>query len=225
MKAGRPDPSAILWAHDLAVLPADRFLCGVDDVVRGPLAGNVVAACVVFRREGTPVSPVAGLNDSKKIKAEKREALAPLIRERAVAWSLGEATPREIDELNILQATFLAMRRALDALSRTLGAAPALLLVDGNQIIPGVDVPQKTLVGGDGLSACIAAASVLAKVHRDAQMTESETNFPGYGFAGHKGYGTAEHRDAIVRLGLTTIHRRSFCGKMAHDAVRIDGGG
>lgn len=221
-KRPRVDASAALWAHDLALLPPDLMICGIDEVGRGPLAGNVVAACVVFAR-GEDAVP--GLNDSKKLKAERRDALAPRIRERAVAWALGEATPREIDELNILQATFLAMRRALDALMQSLGVQPALLLVDGNQKIPGVDFPQTTLVGGDGLSACIAAASILAKVHRDAQMTASETTFPGYGFAGHKGYGTAEHRAAIARLGLTAIHRRSFCGRMAHDATRTDGGG
>lgn len=204
----RPETAAALWAHDLALLPAGRFLCGIDEVGRGPLAGNVVAACVALDFSG---APIAGLNDSKKLKPEKRDALAPLIRERAVAWALGEATPREIDELNILQATFLAMRRALDALSRALASSPALLLVDGNQKIPGVDVPQQTLVGGDGLSACVAAASVLAKVHRDAQMHAADAEHPGYGFAAHKGYGTAEHRDAIARLGLTAIHRKSFC--------------
>lgn len=198
------DASAALWTHDLGLAPPDTLVCGLDEVGRGPLAGNVVAACVVLDRAG---EPLPGLNDSKKLSPAKRDALAPVIRERAVAWSIGEATPEEIDALNILQATFLAMRRALDALA----ARPALLLVDGNQALPGVDLPQQTLVGGDGRSACIAAASILAKVHRDAQLDAAEHAYPGYGFAAHKGYGTADHRAAIARLGLTGIHRRSFC--------------
>ena len=208
------DVGAALWAHDLALLPPDQLLCGIDEVGRGPLAGNVVAACVLFARDSEPLpGSLSGLNDSKKLKPEKRELLAPLIRERAVAWAIGEATPREIDDINILQATFLAMRRALEALPMK-PALPALLLVDGNQKIPGVDLPQETLVGGDALSACIAAASVLAKVHRDAQMDLAERAHPGYGFASHKGYGTAEHREAIVKMGLTPLHRRSFCKGM-----------
>jgi ribonuclease HII len=202
------DAGAALWAHDLALLPSDQLLCGIDEVGRGPLAGNVVAACVIFSRDS---ESLPGLNDSKKLKPEKREALAPLIRERAVAWAIGEATPQEIDAINILQATFLAMRRALEALQANFPARPALLLVDGNQKIPGVDLPQQTLVGGDALSACVAGASVLAKVHRDAQMDAAEASHPGYGFAAHKGYGTAEHRAAIARLGMTELHRKSFC--------------
>jgi ribonuclease HII len=170
--------------------------------------GLTIAACVVFARDS---APIPGLNDSKKLKPDKREVLAPAIRERAVAWSIGEATPEEIDRLNILQATFLAMRRALEALPMK----PALLLVDGNQKIPGVDLPQRTLVGGDALSASVAGASVLAKVHRDAQLAAAEAAYPGYGFAAHKGYGTAEHREAIERLGMTALHRRSFCGNIA----------
>lgn len=201
------DAAAALWAHDLALLPPDQLLCGIDEVGRGPLAGNVVAACVVFARGS---DPIPGLNDSKKLSPAKRESLDPILRERAVAWSIGEASPGEIDAINILQATFLAMRRALDALS----VRPALLLVDGNQKIPGIDLPQKTLVGGDALSACIAGASVLAKVHRDAQMAVAEGEHPGYGFAAHKGYGTAEHREAVARLGMTDLHRRSFCGNI-----------
>lgn len=136
-----------------------------------------------------------------------REALFPLIQEKALAWSVGEATPEEIDGINILQATFLAMRRALESLSMK----PALLLVDGNQKVPGVNIPQKTLVGGDALSASIAAASVLAKVIRDRAMVEWDHRLPGYGFGDHKGYGTVEHREALFRKGVSPIHRRSFC--------------
>lgn len=203
----KPDPAPALWAHDRAQFPPGGLLCGIDEVGRGPLAGGVVAACVVLDLDSTPL---AGLNDSKKLSPAKRELLDPVIRARAIAWSIGEATPEEIDRHNILQATFLAMRRALDALK----IAPALLLVDGNQHIPGVDVPQKTVVGGDALSASIAAASVLAKVFRDRGMTGAEDRYPGYGFAQHKGYGTAVHCEAVRRLGLSPLHRKSFCGKL-----------
>ena len=207
-KRSRIDAGSALWAHDIALLPPDALIVGIDEVGRGPLAGNVVAACVVFDRAGVPL---AGLNDSKKLSPAKRLTLSALIRDRAHAWSLGEATPDEIDAINILQATFLAMRRAVENLLPRLPSPPALLMVDGNQKLPGVDIPQQTLVGGDARSACIAAASILAKVHRDAQLVAAETEFPGYGFALHKGYGTAEHRAAIARLGLTGIHRKSFC--------------
>jgi ribonuclease HII len=208
-----------LWAHDRALLPPSGLIIGIDEVGRGPLAGNVVAACVILNFESTsennavPNRTLPGLNDSKKLTAEKRERLVPLIQSTARAWSIGEATPQEIDTINILQATFLAMRRALEGLAEFLAAhpTPALLLVDGNQKIPGVKLPQQTVVKGDGLSASIAAASVLAKVHRDTQLIEAETLYPGYGFAGHKGYGTKQHTDAITQLGLTEIHRKSFC--------------
>lgn len=203
----RTDSGAALWAHDRALATGGAVLCGVDEVGRGPLAGNVVAACVVFDLAG---EAIPGLNDSKKLTPAKRETLAPLIRGRALAWSIGEATPEEIDRINILQATFLAMRRALDALA----VVPSLLLVDGNQKVPGVSFRQTTLIQGDALSASIAAASVLAKVHRDHAMTGAESVHPGYGFAGHKGYGTAEHREAIARLGMTPLHRKSFCGRI-----------
>jgi ribonuclease HII len=215
----RRDPAPALWAHDRALLPAGGWICGIDEVGRGPLAGNVVAACAVFDLAG---DPFPGLNDSKKLSPAKREALAPAIRERARAWSIGEATPEEIDRLNILQATFLAMRRALNALAEALppdGAGPVLLVVDGNQKIPGIDLPQNTVVGGDALSASIAAASVLAKVHRDRDLVAADARFPGYGFARHKGYGTAEHLDAIARLGLTPLHRRTFCGGVVKEEV------
>jgi ribonuclease HII len=205
-----------LWTHDRALVPPGGLIIGIDEVGRGPLAGNVVAACVILDLDGANLNgsaSIPGLNDSKKLTPQKRDALAPLIREYAHAWSIGEATPREIDEINILQATFLAMRRALDGLRDFLAAHPhpPLVLVDGNQKIPGITLMQQTVVKGDGMSASIAAASVLAKVHRDAQLTDAEAAFPGYGFAGHKGYGTAEHTDAIARLGLTDIHRKSFC--------------
>ena len=182
----RTDPAPLLWEHDRTLLSSSGLLCGIDEVGRGPLAGNVVAACVIL---DLSTEPIPGLNDSKKLSPAMREGLFPLIQEKAVAWSVGEATPKEIDEINILQATFLAMRRALESLNMK----PALLLVDGNQKIPGVNILQKTLVGGDARSASIAAASVLAKVIRDRTMVEWDHELPGYGFADHKGYGTAEH--------------------------------
>ena len=204
----KADPAPILWEHDRDLLPVSGFLCGIDEVGRGPLAGNVVAACVIL---DLSAEFIPGVNDSKKVSPETREALFPLIQERAVTWSIGEATPEEIDELNILQATFLAMRRALESLT----IKPALLLVDGNQTIPGINLPQKTLVGGDSLSASIAAASILAKVVRDRQMEEWDQRFPEYGFAQHKGYGTSFHNEALNKHGLSLIHRRSFCGRLS----------
>lgn len=219
----KPDVSAALWAHDRALRDTapGGLVIGIDEVGRGPLAGNVVAACVVLDLDDATACALAGLNDSKKLAPAKRDLLAPRIRATARAWAIGEATPREIDEINILQATFLAMRRALEGLQSFLAAhpQPLLLLVDGNKKIPGLNlashtVEQHTIVKGDGLSASIAAASVLAKIHRDAQLAEAEALYPGYGFAAHKGYPTVEHREAILRHGLTAIHRRSFCGNL-----------
>jgi ribonuclease HII len=195
-----------LWAFDSALLDEFPVFCGVDEVGRGPLAGNVVAACVILDFRG---EPIRGLDDSKKLKPEVREALFDEIRERAVAYGVGECGPEEIDSINILRATFLAMRRALEAM----GAPPGLLLVDGNQRIPDVRWPQRTLVKGDGRSASIAAASIVAKVIRDRQMTEMHALHPEYGFDRHKGYGTLAHRRAIAKHGLTAIHRKSFCSR------------
>jgi len=201
--ARKKDVAPALWAHDQS-FEMSAVLCGIDEVGRGPLAGNVVAACVIL---DLSLPPITGLNDSKKLSPEMREALFPIILQQALAWGIGEATPEEIDRLNILNATFLAMRRALDSLPKR----PAFLLVDGNQTIPGVSIPQKTLVGGDGVSASIAAASVLAKVTRDRSMMAWDQKFPEYGFASHKGYGTAEHREALGQHGVSPIHRHSFC--------------
>jgi ribonuclease HII len=201
-----------LWAFDSRLLPEFPVFCGVDEVGRGPLAGNVVAACVVldFRAE-----PIPGLNDSKKLSPAVREKLCAEIRERALAFGVGECSPEEIDKHNILRASLLAMRRALEAM----GAPPGLLLVDGNQRIPDVRWPQRTLVKGDGRSASIAAASILAKVMRDRQMLEMHARYPEYGFAEHKGYATLVHRKAIEKHGLTPIHRRTFC---RNDAELLD---
>jgi ribonuclease HII len=193
-----------LWKFDSGMLDEFPVLCGVDEVGRGPLAGNVVAACVIldFRAK-----PIVGLNDSKKLAPAVRESLSAEIRERAVAYGVGECSPEEIDKHNILRASLLAMRRALEAM----GMPPGLLLVDGNQRIPDVSWPQRTLVKGDGRSASIAAASILAKVVRDRQMSEMHALYPVYGFDAHKGYATQIHRDAIEKYGLTPIHRKTFC--------------
>ncbi|HEX2612523.1 MAG TPA: ribonuclease HII [Fibrobacteria bacterium] len=188
--------------------PLEGHLCGVDEVGRGPLAGSVVAACVVLDLRARPI---AGVDDSKKLTHEAREELAPLIRERALAWGLGEASVEEIDTLNIYHASHLAMRRALEALTASAHAPlPALVLVDGNRTVPGVAHPQRALVGGDALSASIAAASILAKVERDRALVEAHSLYPQYGFARHKGYATREHRDALREHGPCPLHRRSF---------------
>jgi ribonuclease HII len=166
----------------------------------------VVAAAVIL-----PVAEViSGLNDSKKLSAARREELAVQIRAQAVSYALGFASPEEIDRVNILQATYLAMRRALEGLA----AAPLLVRVDGNRLPPTDGLPftarWEALVGGDGRDASIAAASILAKTARDAYMIGADQDYPGYGFAVHKGYGTARHLAAIADLGVTPLHRRSF---------------
>lgn len=193
-----------LWKFDSALLEEFPVFCGVDEVGRGPLAGNVVAACVIldFRAKR-----ITGLNDSKKLTAAVREELFAEVRERAIGYGVGECSPAEIDKHNILRASLLAMRRALEAM----GLPPGLLLVDGNQRIPDVPWAQRTLVKGDGRSASIAAASIVAKVIRDRQMLDMHAMYPEYGFDSHKGYATLVHRRAIEKHGLTPIHRISFC--------------
>ena len=176
-------------------------IAGVDEAGRGPLAGNVVAAAVIL----DPNKPIEGLNDSKKLSAKKREALAPIIKERALAWAIAEASVQEIDELNILQATMLAMRRAVLSLSVT----PDFVQVDGNRL-PVLPMSAEAIVKGDAKVAAISAASILAKTHRDAQMMQAAQDYPGYGFDQHMGYGTAQHLKAIEQLGVLPIHRRSF---------------
>lgn len=178
-----------------------QLTAGVDEVGRGPLAGPVVAAAVVL----DPKRPIPGLADSKKLRAGFREELAMAIRERALYWALGRAEVEEIDRLNILQASLLAMRRAVEGLP----APIELVLVDGNRC-PYLKYPAEAIVGGDGKVAAISAASILAKVARDSEMVELDRRFPGYGLARHKGYPTRAHRDALVRLGVTEIHRRTF---------------
>ena len=188
-------------------LRAEGFglICGVDEAGRGPLAGPVCAAAVILP-EGCVIE---GLNDSKKLTEKRREALFPEICERAVSWGVAFAGPEEIDALNILGATYLAMNRAIEALT----PAPELALIDGNRSA-GIVFPCRTVVGGDGKCACIAAASVLAKVSRDRLMMEMEEKYPGYGFARHKGYPTPAHYAAIRELGPSPIHRMTFLKKM-----------
>lgn len=176
-------------------------VCGVDEAGRGPLAGPVCAASVILPMDLS----IPGLNDSKKLTEKKREALFPVIQEQALAWSVGWATAEEIDEINILQATFLAMKRAVEGLSQQ----PGWALVDGNRM-PPLSIPGETVVKGDAQCASIAAASILAKVSRDRLLREWDQLYPQYGFAKHKGYGTKAHYEAIQQFGLLPIHRRSF---------------
>lgn len=178
------------------------LFCGVDEAGRGPLAGPVYAAAVIL----PPQPEIAGLNDSKKISEKKREALFPVICETALSYAIGTASVEEIDELNILQATFLAMRRAVEGLS----VAPAFALIDGNRTPAGIAIPCQTVVKGDALSASIAAASILAKVSRDHCLMELDKQYPEYGFAKHKGYGTPAHYAALRTYGMAPVHRKTF---------------
>lgn len=178
-------------------------LCGIDEAGRGPLAGPVVAGAVILSEN----CEILGINDSKKLTAKKREVLYDEIMEKAVAVSTGIVSPQRIDEINILQATYEAMREAVAGL----GTEPDLLLNDA-VTIPEVIIPQVPIVKGDAKSVSIAAASIIAKVTRDRIMLKYENRFPGYGFASNKGYGSAEHIEALRRLGPTPIHRNSFIG-------------
>lgn len=179
----------------------EELVAGVDEVGRGPLCGAVVTAAVIL----DPARPILGLNDSKKLSEARRERLFDEIRERALAWCIGRAEVEEIDSLNILHATMLAMQRAVEGL----GIKPKLALIDGNRC-PKLGVPSAAVVQGDSKVPAIAAASILAKVSRDREMGVLEQQYPGYGFAAHKGYATAEHLEALRRMGPTPIHRRSF---------------
>lgn len=178
------------------------LLCGVDEAGRGPLAGPVFAAAVILRPEAVP----EGLNDSKKLSEKKREALFDEICDTALAYCIASASVEEIEEHNILQATFLAMRRAVEGLS----VAPSLVLIDGNRTPSGLDVPTRTLVKGDALSASVGAASILAKVSRDRLLLELDRQYPEYAFAKHKGYGTKLHYERLREHGISPVHRRSF---------------
>jgi len=175
--------------------------CGVDEAGRGPLAGPVVVAAVIL----DPARPIEGLADSKTLTAARREALATLIRERSLAFAVAEASVEEIDRLNILQATLLAMQRAVAALS----VEAEYALVDGNQM-PRLRIPGRTIVAGDALEPCISAASILAKTTRDVLMRRHDGLHPGYGFGRHMGYATPEHLASLRALGPCSLHRRSF---------------
>ncbi|HZM71582.1 MAG TPA: ribonuclease HII [Candidatus Cryosericum sp.] len=187
-------------------------IAGVDEVGRGSLAGPVVAAAVIL----DPDRPVRGLRDSKLLSRGERERLAARIEERAVAAGIGAADAGEVDSMNILRATLLAMRRAVEALA----VSPDYLLVDALHI-PGVDLPQEGVVHGDRLVASIAAASILAKVHRDALMRSFHDLYPGYGFGSHMGYGTEGHLVALRRLGSTPLHRVTFRGVPPHSRPAV----
>ena len=178
-----------------------QLLAGVDEVGRGPLAGDVVAAAVIL----DPDNPIAGLDDSKKLTEKRREVLFEHIQQRALAYAVARASVAEIDDINILHASMLAMKRAVEMLA----TQPEHVLVDGNRI-PQWRYPAEAVVKGDSRVPAIAAASILAKVTRDREMVAMDEQFPGYGFAGHKGYPTKVHMEALKRLGPTPIHRRSF---------------
>ena len=180
---------------------APGLIAGVDEAGRGPLAGPVVVAAVILDDE----RPIAGVDDSKRLSAKQRERLFDVIMGQALCVSIGQASAAEVDAVNVLQATLLAMRRAVEGLRLT----PIKVLVDGNQL-PRLPMLAEAVVGGDGRVACIAAASIVAKVTRDRLMTELDQTLPGYGFAQHKGYGTAQHMQALRRLGASAQHRRSF---------------
>jgi len=183
------------------IYPNARLIAGVDEVGRGPLVGAVVTAAVIL----DPARPIKGLADSKKLSEKRRLALFDEIREKALAWSLGRAEPEEIDQLNILHATMLAMQRAVAGLT----IAPDYVLIDGNRC-PALPMPSMAVVKGDSLVAEISAASIIAKVTRDREMAELDAVFPQYGFAQHKGYPTAQHLAMLTEHGVTPHHRRSF---------------
>ncbi len=181
-----------------------KLVCGVDEAGRGPLAGPVCAAAVILNEE------IEGLNDSKKLSEKKREALFDEIKEKALSYSIAFASVEEIEEHNILNATYLAMNRAIDGLNVKADFA----LIDGNRVPAGISVPCETVVKGDAKSCSVAAASILAKVTRDRLMLEEDKKYPEYNFKKHKGYGTKEHTDAILKYGMSPIHRPSFLKKL-----------
>jgi ribonuclease HII len=178
-----------------------EIICGIDEAGRGPLAGPVCAAAVIL----DPTRPIEGLNDSKQLSEKRRDALAPLIRERAIAWAVGWASVEEIDAINIRQANFRAMLRAFEGLA----TRPTHALVDGKDP-PPLGCKVTCIIGGDALEPTISAASILAKTARDALMVKLCAQHPGYGFSQHKGYGSSAHMEALRRLGPSPVHRRTF---------------
>ncbi|WP_350327037.1 ribonuclease HII [Pectobacterium aroidearum] len=186
---------------EIFIYPQATCIAGVDEVGRGPLVGAVVTAAVIL----DPTRPIVGLADSKQLSEKRRLALYDEIKEKALAWSLGRAEPEEIDQLNILHATMLAMQRAVAGLA----IVPDFVLIDGNRC-PALPMPSQAVVKGDSRVAEISAASIMAKVTRDREMVELDERFPAYGFAQHKGYPTAFHLEKLAALGATEFHRRSF---------------
>jgi len=208
-----------LYGYDIAAArESSARVAGIDEAGRGPLAGPVAAAAVILDLD----NPIDGINDSKKLTAARRDKLYDAIVSSGCAFGVGLSTAREIDDMNILQATFLAMRRALDALGggKIPPAPRGLLLVDGNQYIANIPRNiQKPITSGDAKSASIAAASILAKVTRDRIMEDYHKEYPQYGFAKHKGYGTKYHREMIAKYGLSPIHRKTFCSNVVQTTL------
>ena len=194
--------------ENLAYADGFEVVCGIDEAGRGPLAGPVYAAAVILPKGHI----VEGVNDSKKISEKKRDMLYDKIIEECVDYSIGVATEKEIDEINILQATFLAMRRAVEGLS----VKPDIALIDGNKT-PNLDIEQRAIIKGDSKSANISAASIIAKVSRDRYMLEMAEKYPEYQFEKHKGYGTKLHYEMLEKYGLSDIHRRTFLKKILND--------
>ena len=199
-----------LLDYDTALRTQFGMICGVDEAGRGPLAGDVYAAAVILPED----HGIIGLDDSKKLSEKRRDALFDAIQEKASAFCIAVATVEEIERLNILQAAMLAMQRAVAGLK----TAPAYVLVDGNRM-PELPIAGEPVVKGDATSASIAAASILAKVARDRYMTQLDAQYPQYGFAVHKGYGTKQHRDALLQYGPCPVHRPSFLGKILHEGT------
>lgn len=194
-----------LYAFDAEKRNDYSILCGVDEAGRGPLAGDVYAAAVIL----DPMNPIEGINDSKKLTEKKRELLFEEICSKAVSYSIATATVEEIEEINILNAAMLAMKRAVEGLS----VVPSYVLVDGNKM-PDISIMAETVVKGDANSASIAAASILAKVSRDKKLIELDKIYPEYGFSKHKGYGTKAHYEALMKYGPSPVHRMSFLKRL-----------
>lgn len=194
-----------LYYENLCISKGFKYVCGVDEAGRGPLAGPVYSAAVILPRE----TVIEGVNDSKKISEKKREYLFEIIKEKSLYWNISFATVREIDEMNILKATFLAMKRAIEGLK----VKPDFALIDGNRL-PDIDISCEAVVKGDALSESIACASVLAKVERDRYMKKEADKYPEYFFQKHKGYGTKLHIEALKKYGPCEIHRKTFLKKI-----------
>lgn len=192
---------SMLLENERVYRESGKIFCGVDEAGRGPLAGDVYAAAVILPEGFCP----PGLNDSKKLSEKKREALYDIITANAVSWAVGTASPEEIDKVNILNATYLAMNRAIEKLS----PCPELCLIDGNRR-EGIAFPAECIIGGDGKCASIAAASIIAKVSRDRYMKKLALEYPQYEFERHKGYGTKLHYELIAKFGASDVHRKSF---------------